>query len=112
MYEKRDTRFVNGVLWGTIIANGMHMIVRAMSSDVDTDALQRYNQQITSEVAAEMGETPADLIVEEDDTFTFTMSDGSDRQECEGTYTVNEDVAAIAGEITCSSTITVKTGEN
>ncbi len=86
-------------LIGFSLCNFAHILLD--DSDSDIEKIQTYNYQIADELSTQF-ESIEDLRLTVDgQDFEFDSAGRS----CSGEYEVTEEVATIAGDITCSQTI-------
>lgn len=63
--------------------------------------IQTHNEQLEDQLG-DTFEGVEGLLLNPDETYTFTISQDGRERNCSGTYEVNEEVASLVGDITCS----------
>ena len=116
MYERRSpwsmlvpsAVVVSSVIMSSLYTQAKVEGVERDKADERVERVQQYNAQLMPQILeVSPGVMGTVAIKDQDETFSFAAREDGQTQTCRGEYEVTDEVATVAGPITCTKTTTL-----
>lgn len=110
--ERQKNKFFIGYVTGVAVMLGSQLIgdVIAGEPSISSQEIQLNNAQIEAEL--EESFDPVDELIIDGKSFTFHTDGAEGNLACSGKFKTVEDIATVAGDLTCSYAVEVATNDN